>query len=546
LNNILKQRLAAQQTAQSEHPSADTLAAFAEQNLRVAQREAVLRHLAACADCRQAVMLATSEVPGKQTAAGPFRTPVFQFPAAMRWASLAAALAVAVGVGLLVNEHESATRQAASQQTVPSVSASPSAPPAQEAAKPELQTKNLEAKNEVLRASPASTPTTLNEKKKLNLATSRDRLSPPAANVAGATTAARVESAGRLSDNVGLNQETANSFVPNQDSDQKRAANAAKAAPAAQVTPAPSAPPPSAAEAYYGQTSDNFRGGAVARTQPQASAKQPVEVLQGAVTDPNGAAVGGAEVTIRNVATGVTRVVKSGSDGNYRVDPIPAGIYRMEVVSPGFTTATAERVETPVGASTTQNFQLQVGAATETVAVSAQAPVIAAKTEVSQNDTTAEVSGRSQAEMVQIPSKTPPAAAVSGRLRKVQAAQLHAGIVNWAISDTGQLQRTLSDGATANIQPAPGMTVKAVAAQGIEVWAAGTEADLAAKDETQRSVLFHSSDAGKTWSRIDGPWQAPITQLSLSSKGNLTVVTQNGMWATNDAGKTWTAVKTKG
>jgi hypothetical protein len=217
----------------------------------------------------------------------------------------------------------------------------------------------------------------------------------------------------------------------------------------------------------------------------------------------------------------------------------------MEVASPGFTKATAER-ETLAGASTTQNFQLQIGAATEAIEVSAEAPLNPAKSEVSQNVTTAEVSGRSQAETVQIPSKTPPAAAVTGRLRKVQSAQLRAGIVNWAISDTGQLRRSLSDGATTNIQPAPGMTVKAVAAQDIEVWAAGTEADLAAKEGTQRSVLFHSSDAGKTWSRIDGPWQAPITQLSLSSNGNLTVVTQNGMWATNDAGKTWTPVKTKG
>jgi len=528
--------------AQSEHPSADTLTAFAEQNLRVPQREAVLRHLAACADCRQAVMLATSEVPVMQTAAGPVRTPVFQFPAAMRWASLAAALAVAVGVGLLLNEHESARRQAASQQTVRSVSASPSSQPAQEVAKPESQTKNSEAKNDVIKPAP------VNEKKKQSLATSQERLNPAAAsgaNVVAASSVTPVGSAGRPPDDVRLNQETANAFVPNRDSDQKLEANAAKAA---QAAPAPP-PPPSMAEAYYGRTLDSISGasGGVARTQPPASAKQTVEVLQGAVTDPSGAAVSGAEVTITNVATGASRVVKSGADGSYRVDLIPVGIYKIKVATPGFTTATAEQVETLAGATTTQNFQLQIGAATETVAVSAEAPLLnAAKTEVTQNVTTAEVSGRSQAETVQIPSKTPPAAAVSGRLRKAQSTQFRAGIVNWAISDTGQLQRTLSDGETANIQPAPGMIVKAVAAQGIEVWAAGTEAELAAKEGTQRSVLFHSSDAGKTWSRIDGPWQAPITQLSLSSKGNLTVVTQNGMWATNDAGKTWTRIKTKG
>src|SRR5215472_5951050 len=91
--------------------------------------------------------------------------------------------------------------------------------------------------------------------------------------------------------------------------------------------------------------------------------------LQGAISDPSGAAVVGAEVTITNTATGVTRVVKSGADGSYRVDPIPVGIYKIKVATAGFTTETAERVETLVGASTTQNFQLKIGSPTETLEV---------------------------------------------------------------------------------------------------------------------------------------------------------------------------------
>jgi len=114
--------------------------------------------------------------------------------------------------------------------------------------------------------------------------------------------------------------------------------------------------------------------------------------LQGTVTDPSGAAVVGAEVTIINNATGVTRTVKSGADGSYRVDPIPVGIYRIKVATAGFTTETADRVETLVGASTTQNFRLRIGSATEAVEVSAEAPLLdSLKTDVSQNITPKEV-----------------------------------------------------------------------------------------------------------------------------------------------------------
>jgi hypothetical protein len=114
--------------------------------------------------------------------------------------------------------------------------------------------------------------------------------------------------------------------------------------------------------------------------------------LQGAISDPSGAAVVGAEVTITNTATGVTRVVKSGADGSYRVDPIPVGIYKIKVATAGFTTETAERVETLVGASTTQNFQLKIGSPTETLEVSAESPLLnVVKTDVSQNITPKEV-----------------------------------------------------------------------------------------------------------------------------------------------------------
>ena len=102
----MKQRLAAEQVAvEAEHPSADTLTAFAERGLHASERERVLSHLAACPACRQTVSLATS---AEQITAAtlPSRSHGLRFPKALRWASAAAALAVAVGAGVLSYEHQ--------------------------------------------------------------------------------------------------------------------------------------------------------------------------------------------------------------------------------------------------------------------------------------------------------------------------------------------------------------------------------------------------------------------------------------------------------
>jgi hypothetical protein len=113
-------------------------------------------------------------------------------------------------------------------------------------------------------------------------------------------------------------------------------------------------------------------------------------------------------------------------------------------------------------------------------------------------------------------------------------------IVHWTISAAGKLERRLSDGRSTSVEPAPGVSIRAVAARGIEVWAAGSQPDLSAKDWQQRPVLFHSSDAGETWTKVDGPWQSQFSSLSLSGINILTVVTTDGSWTTADAGKNWT------
>src|SRR5881394_3869602 len=114
--------------------------------------------------------------------------------------------------------------------------------------------------------------------------------------------------------------------------------------------------------------------------------------IQRTVTDKSGAAIVGAEVTVTSAATGVSRSMKTGADGSYRFDPLSVGVYSLSVSMTGFDKARAERVQTLGGSTTSQNFTLNVGSATETVEVSAEAPLVdALKTDVSQNITPKEV-----------------------------------------------------------------------------------------------------------------------------------------------------------
>ena len=110
--------------------------------------------------------------------------------------------------------------------------------------------------------------------------------------------------------------------------------------------------------------------------------------LEGTVVDKSQAVVGGAEVTLTNKATGETRTTKSNAAGEYRFELIPAGTYTIKTTMQGFSAALAKDVEVQIGRTTTQNFTMAPGAVSETVEVTATAPLVdQAKTDVSVNIT---------------------------------------------------------------------------------------------------------------------------------------------------------------
>jgi hypothetical protein len=98
--------------------------------------------------------------------------------------------------------------------------------------------------------------------------------------------------------------------------------------------------------------------------------------ISGQVTDPSGGAIVGATVTATNVATGASRIGKTNGTGFYSFPSVQVGTYTVTIDSRGFKTTRIENAVVQVGQSMAANATLQVGAATETVTVIGETPLV--------------------------------------------------------------------------------------------------------------------------------------------------------------------------
>ncbi len=98
--------------------------------------------------------------------------------------------------------------------------------------------------------------------------------------------------------------------------------------------------------------------------------------LSGTITDPSGAVVLKATISIKNIGTGVVRDVTSNSSGFYTAPNLLPGTYEVKVTAAGFATAVNKTIQLNVGAQQTLNQVLRVGNISETVDVTATAPVV--------------------------------------------------------------------------------------------------------------------------------------------------------------------------
>jgi hypothetical protein len=96
---------------------------------------------------------------------------------------------------------------------------------------------------------------------------------------------------------------------------------------------------------------------------PSVQAQTNRATVRGIVTDPNGAVVQGAEVTLTNEGTNERRLVVTDSEGLYTVSPLPPGTYRLEVKAAGF-----EQYRQPAQLSVNQELRADVTLAVAGVA----------------------------------------------------------------------------------------------------------------------------------------------------------------------------------
>ena len=102
--------------------------------------------------------------------------------------------------------------------------------------------------------------------------------------------------------------------------------------------------------------------------------------LWGTVTDPSGAVVPGADVTVRNQGTGTEYTTKTNEAGLYEMPSLAVGTYRVEVRASGMQAEAVTGLVLDISQNVRRDFKLTVGSSTVKVEVSGAAPVVESST----------------------------------------------------------------------------------------------------------------------------------------------------------------------
>ncbi len=107
--------------------------------------------------------------------------------------------------------------------------------------------------------------------------------------------------------------------------------------------------------------------------------------ITGTVTDPTGSVIAGAALEAKNVETGAVYSAASTTTGNYAIPNLPVGTYVLTAKVSGFKTYTHTNLALSATQVLREDIALEVGTATESVTVEAQATLL--KTETGENST---------------------------------------------------------------------------------------------------------------------------------------------------------------
>lgn len=98
--------------------------------------------------------------------------------------------------------------------------------------------------------------------------------------------------------------------------------------------------------------------------------------ITGEITDPSGAPVPQALITVRNVDTNLSREMKTGQTGVYTISSLPVGTYELKATATGFQTTDVKDIKLDVNATLRVDVGLNVGQVSETISVEASAPLL--------------------------------------------------------------------------------------------------------------------------------------------------------------------------
>ena len=93
--------------------------------------------------------------------------------------------------------------------------------------------------------------------------------------------------------------------------------------------------------------------------------------IEGTVTDKSGGAIAGAAVTLTDTQTNVSRTATTNDSGRYIFSSVAPGTYTLTINKTGFRVAKFNDQDVNIGSTRTLNAALEIGAATETVEVTA-------------------------------------------------------------------------------------------------------------------------------------------------------------------------------
>ena len=102
--------------------------------------------------------------------------------------------------------------------------------------------------------------------------------------------------------------------------------------------------------------------------------------ISGTVTDPSAAIVSSANLTAKNIDTGLERETTTDGQGHYQFSALPVGRYEIHVTKTGFAEAIRSGVQLVVGQNATVDLALKVGESSQQITVNGDAPLVSAST----------------------------------------------------------------------------------------------------------------------------------------------------------------------